>query len=80
MEAKKERVEKKAFQRGWFKVPQGEVAGVRIKLMVALGVTTRMAFLNNLNGKTNHTAEQIKDIERIFGEVGIHKKDIWGTI
>ncbi len=76
----KQAVEKKAFAKGWFKVPQGEAASVRIKLMVAMDVTTRMGFLNRMKGLCVHTPEQIKDIERIFGEVGIAKRDIWGVV
>jgi predicted transglutaminase-like cysteine proteinase len=71
-------MEKKAFQIGWYKIPQGDVATVRIKLMAMFGITTRMAFLNRLNGKVNHTEEQIKMVEEIFHSYGI--TEIWGKV
>ena len=75
-----EKVEKRAFQKGWFKVPNGDVAKTRVRLMAALDVTTRVAFLNRMKGKTTNTKEDIENIERIFGEVGIAKKDVWGEV
>ena len=70
--------EKRAFQKGWYRIPQGDVAGVRIKLMAMFGITTRMAFLDRLNGKVNHTEEQIKSVEEIFHSYGI--TEIWGAV
>ena len=67
-----------SFQKGWFKVPQGAVAGIRIKLMAMFGVTTRMAFLDRLNGKVNHTDEQRELVESIFAQYGI--TEIWGAV
>ena len=67
-----------AFQKGWFRVPQGDVAAVRIKLMSALGVTTRVGFLNRLNGLVTHTDEERAAIESIFNNYGI--TDAWGVV
>jgi len=71
-------MEKKAFLKGWYKIPQGDVAGARIKMMSLFGVTTRMAFLDRLNGKVNHTQEQIDAVEGIFHSYGI--TEIWGAV
>ncbi len=72
------KTEKKAFQRGWYSIPQGKVAEARIRLMATLNVTTRMGFLNNMKGGTTHSKEEIKAIEDIFHSYGI--KEIWGRV
>lgn len=69
---------KLSFQKGWYQLRTMDVAGARIKLMAMFGVTTRMAFLDRLNGKVNHTEEQIKATEEIFNSYGI--TEIWGTV
>jgi hypothetical protein len=71
-------MEKKSFQKGWFKIPQGNVAAARVRLMATLGVTTRAAFRDRMNGKVNHTEDEILAIEEIFSAYGI--ADIWGTV
>ena len=65
-----------SFQKGWSQVRQGDVAGMRKKLNTALNLTTRMAFLNRLNGKVEHKITEYKAIEKIFNEYGII--EIWG--
>ncbi|MCL1933572.1 MAG: hypothetical protein FWF53_07165 [Candidatus Azobacteroides sp.] len=65
-----------SFQKGWFKVRQCDVPAVRIKLMSAFGVTTRVGFLNRLNGNVNHTEEERNAVEEIFNSYGI--TEIWG--
>lgn len=65
-----------SFQRGWAKVPQGKVREVRTKLMAALNITTRVGFLDRLNGKVEPKVTEHAAIEQIFKEYGI--KDIWG--
>lgn len=69
--------EKKAFEKGWYRVPQGDVAAVRIKLMSIFGVTTRAAFLDRMKGKVNHTEEEIRSVEEVFSSYGI--EEIWGA-
>lgn len=71
-------MEKKSFQKGWYKIPQGNVAAARVRLMAALGVTTRQAFRNRMNGQVTHTEDEILVIEGIFSDYGI--TDIWGTV
>jgi hypothetical protein len=67
-----------SFQKGWFQVRQGEVAEVRSKIMAKIGITTRMGFLNRLNGDTIGTEADREAIERVFAEYGI--KNIWGKV
>jgi len=67
-----------SFQKGWFKVPNGEVAAARAKLMAVLGVTTRVGFLNRLNGKVNHTDDERTAIEEIFNNHGV--TEVWGRV
>ena len=67
-----------SFQQGWYQVKQGEVAAIRQKIMAKLGITTRMAFLNRLNGDTIGTIAEREAIERVFEEHGI--TDIWGKV
>ena len=66
-----------SFQKGWYQVPQGKAAEVRKKIAVALGITTRMAFLHRMNGKVSHTPAEQEVIERIFSEYNI--TDVWGA-
>lgn len=45
--------------------------------MEALGITTRMAFLNRLRGDVEPKVSEAKAIESIFAEFGI--KEVWGA-
>ncbi len=65
-----------SFKKGWSQVKQGDVAQVREKLMCALSITTRMAFLDRLNGKVEPKITEHRSIEEIFSDYGI--KDVWG--
>ena len=67
-----------SFQKGWSQVKQGEVSVVRTQLMTALSITTRMAFLNRLNGDVEPKVTEYEAIERIFKEHGI--AEIWGEM
>lgn len=66
-----------SFQKGWSQVKQGEAAAVRSKLMSALNITTRMAFLDRLNGKVEPKISEHRAIEDIFQMYGI--EEIWGA-
>jgi len=66
-----------SFQKGWSQVKQGDAATVRSKLMAALNITTRMAFLDRLNGKVEPKITEHRAIEDIFAEYGIKK--VWGA-
>ena len=67
-----------SFQKGWYQIPQGKVADVRKKISAKLGITTRMAFMNRLNGETFGTIAEREAIERIFAEYNI--TDVWGNV
>lgn len=66
-----------SFQKGWSQVKQGDASTVRSKLMAALNITTRMAFLDRLNGKVEPKVTEHRAIEEIFAEYGI--TEIWGA-
>ncbi len=66
-----------SFQKGWSQVKQGDAATVRSRLMEALNITTRMAFLDRLNGKVEPKITEHQAIESIFAEYGI--TEIWGA-
>lgn len=65
-----------SFQKGWAQVKQGDVHIVRSKLMTVLGIKTRMAFLDRLNGKVEPRVSEYRAIEDIFETYGI--SHIWG--
>jgi hypothetical protein len=67
-----------SFQKGWSQVKQGDAATVRSRLMVALNITTRMAFLDRLNGKVEPKVTEHAAIEQVFKSYGI--KEIWGAV
>lgn len=70
-------MERFSFRKGWLQVKQGDVAEVRAKLMIATNTTTRMAFLNRLNGKVEPKVSEAEAIEKVFAE---HKiKEVWGV-
>lgn len=66
-----------SFQKGWSQVRQSDVSTVRAKLMAALNITTRMAFLDRLNGKYEPKITEYREIEEIFGSYGI--TEVWGS-
>jgi hypothetical protein len=66
-----------SFRKGWYQVKQGEARDVRAKIMSALNIATRMAFIDRLNGKYEPRVTEAKAIESIFAEHGI--TDIWGA-
>lgn len=65
-----------SFQKGWSQVKQGEICVVRSKLMTVLGIKTRMAFLDRLNGKVEPRVSEYRAIEAVFEAHGI--SHIWG--
>lgn len=66
-----------SFELGWSQVRTGDVAAVRGKLMKALNLTTRAAFLNRKRGDVEPKMSEIKAIESVFAEYGI--KEVWGA-
>ena len=65
-----------SFKKGWEQVKQKDVATVRKKIMEALKITTRVAFLDRLNGKVEPKITEHQAIESIFKKYGI--TEIWG--
>lgn len=66
-----------SFQKGWSQVRRKDVAIVRTKLMEELNITTRMAFLDRLNGKVEPKISEYRAIENVFKMYGIN--EIWGA-
>lgn len=66
-----------SFEKGWSQVKNGDAATVREKLMTALNLTTRAAFLNRKRGDVEPKFSEIKAIESIFADYGI--KEVWGA-
>lgn len=65
-----------AFQRGWNKLPFGEVTNVQVKIMEALSINSRAQFYRHLTGRTRRSKAECDRIEEIFREAGV--TDIWG--
>lgn len=65
-----------SFNKGWLQVKNGDIAECRKKLMVALNINTRMAFLNRLKGGVEPKVSEARAIEKVFAEYGI--TDVWG--
>lgn len=66
-----------SFELGWSQVRNGDIRAVRKKLMEALNLTTRAAFLNRKRGDVEPKMSEIKAIESVFAEYGIKK--VWGA-
>lgn len=66
-----------SFNKGWSQVKNGDIPECRNKLMTALNIKTRAAFLNRLKGDVEPKVSEVKAIEDVFAEFGI--KDIWGA-
>lgn len=66
-----------SFSKGWSQVKNGDVPECRNKLMDALGIKTRAAFLNRLKGDVEPKVSEVKAIEEVFARYGI--KEVWGV-
>lgn len=65
-----------SFMKGWSQVPNGDIPQCREKIMSALKIKTRAAFLNRMKGEIEPKVSEARAIENVFAEYGI--KDIWG--
>lgn len=65
-----------SFKKGWSQVRQKDIEEVRTAIMDALGLTTKPAFYNRLNGDVEPKVSEAKSIEDIFNNYGI--AEIWG--
>lgn len=66
-----------SFNKGWLQVKNCDITECRNKLMSALNIKTRAAFLNRLKGDVEPKVSEVKAIEDVFAEYGI--KDVWGA-
>jgi len=64
------------FRKGFDKIPGGEQASVRAKIMKGLNIKTRAAWLKRLRGIVEPTVSEAQLLEKIFRQHGI--TDIWG--
>lgn len=65
-----------SFNKGWSQVKNGDISECRARLMAALNINTRPAFLNRLKGEVEPKISEVRAIEAIFAEYGI--TDVWG--
>ena len=55
---------------------QKDISNVKHEIMITLGITTNVAWLNRLNGKVEPKVSEAKAIEETFAKYGI--KEVWG--
>lgn len=67
-----------SFRHGFMQVKNKDLQDVKQKIMTAIGVETRAAWLNRLNGKVEPKVSEAEAIEAIFRQYGITK--VWGEI
>ena len=65
-----------SFKKAWSQVRQKDIEDVRNEIMAALGLTTKAAFYNRLNGDVEPKVSEANAIEDIFNKYGI--TEIWG--
>ena len=65
-----------SFSNGWAQVRNCDIRECREKLMAALGIQTRAAFLCRMKGDIEPKVSEAKAIEAVFAEYGI--KNVWG--
>lgn len=65
-----------SFKKGISQVKLKDLRGVRAEIMSALGITSKMAYNQRLNGKIEPRVSEAEAIEKIFAKYGI--KNVWG--
>nr|DAJ89868.1 MAG TPA: hypothetical protein [Caudoviricetes sp.] len=65
-----------SFNKGWSQVRNGDLPECRKRLMTALNIKTRAAFLNRLKGDVEPKVSEVRAIEDVFAQYGI--TDVWG--
>lgn len=65
-----------SFKKGISQVKVGDLRKVRTEIMSALGITSKMAYNQRLNGKIEPRVSEAEAIERIFAKYGV--KNVWG--
>lgn len=66
-----------SFKKGFSQVMQKDISNVKHEIMITLGITTNVAWLNRLNGKVEPKVSEAKAIEETFAKYGI--KEVWGN-
>lgn len=69
-------MKKFSFKKGYSQVRQIDAPVVKEQIMIALGLTTRAAWWQRLNGIVEPKVSEAAAIEKIFTDFGI--TDIWG--
>lgn len=64
-----------SFKKGWEQLPIGKMKEARSRIMEALAINTRMAFLTRLNGKVEPKVTEYQKLIEIFKSYGI--TEIW---
>lgn len=67
-----------SFELGWSQVKNGDIPKIRKELMDALGVKTRVAFINRRKGYVEPKVSEAKAIEDTFAKYGV--KSVWGRV
>jgi hypothetical protein len=65
-----------SFKKGFDQVPYGKAEELKAKLMGALKIKSRAAWLRRLNGNVDPKASEINAVDAVFAEYGITKG--WG--
>ena len=65
-----------SFKRGFYQIRQKDADSVKKAIMDALGITTRAAWWQRLNGLIEPKVTEAESIERIFSEYGV--TEVWG--
>ena len=65
-----------SFKKGFSQVMQKDISNVKHEIMITLGITTNVAWLNRLNGNVEPKVSEAKAIEETFAKYGI--KEVWG--
>lgn len=66
-----------SFKKGWSQIKVGDMDEARNKIMIAIGITTRMAWGNRLKGLVEPKVSEARAIESVFAEYGI--TEVWGN-
>lgn len=67
-----------SFRRGFMQVKNKDLPAVKKEIMSAIGIETRAAWLNRLNGKVEPKVSEAKAIESVFKKYGII--NVWGDM
>lgn len=69
-------MKKYSFKKGFEQIQQKDVDAVKKEIMSALGITTRAAWWQRLNGIVEPKVSEADAISAVFAKYGV--SDIWG--